>query len=483
MPWSGSLPGLGEPVDQAALEVPGVVVVLQPRGARGRERDHQLAEHVGLPLLHGSVADPHRPRPGVPGEVVEGVLGKVPGAVDGVHDLEVVRVAGHGAQQPVPPEPRLVGVPGVDQRLDGQGGVAQPAVAVVPVPLAAELLGQRGGRGGDDAARLLVGHQAEREQRAADDVHVRHVVVALRCPGGVGGDRRLDRTVRARRRPVVGRDPGHREGQLVPGLDRELVDVAVAVGDRQTRPAQHELVRAGDGGDHLLAVDLAAPHPGRDGAVVHPDHPLVPEPHRAADARQPAYDVGPVVAGRHHVEQGDRAGVRGEGGLEGGGVSDVLSRHLVAGRRLELPVPVVVVAEQAREAGGRVEPRQAEPVDRAVLADQRGGVPVADEGIVLDRQRHVGNSSLVRHRHQDARKGEPPAAQALDLLRAAGATLATAESLTGGRLAALLTAVPGASAVYRGGVVTYASDVKVDAAGGPGGGRRAVRSGVAGVRG
>ena len=73
----------------------------------------------------------------------------------------------------------------------------------------------------------------------------------------------------------------------------------------------------------------------------------------------------------------------------------------------------------------------------------------------------------MRHRHQDARKGEPPAAQALQLLRAAGATLATAESLTGGRLASLLTAVPGASAVYRGGVVAYASDVKVDLLGVP----------------
>ena len=46
------------------------------------------------------------------------------------------------------------------------------------------------------------------------------------------------------------------------------------------------------------------------------------------------------------------------------------------------------------------------------------------------------------------------------LLRAAGATLSTAESLTGGRLAAALTAVPGASATYVGGVVAYATDVK-----------------------
>ena len=39
-------------------------------------------------------------------------------------------------------------------------------------------------------------------------------------------------------------------------------------------------------------------------------------------------------------------------------------------------------------------------------------------------------------------------------------TLAVAESLTGGRIAAAVTAVPGASAVFRGGVVAYATDVK-----------------------
>ena len=46
------------------------------------------------------------------------------------------------------------------------------------------------------------------------------------------------------------------------------------------------------------------------------------------------------------------------------------------------------------------------------------------------------------------------------LLRAAGQTLATAESLTGGRLAAELTALSGASDVYVGGVVTYATELK-----------------------
>jgi nicotinamide-nucleotide amidase len=48
-----------------------------------------------------------------------------------------------------------------------------------------------------------------------------------------------------------------------------------------------------------------------------------------------------------------------------------------------------------------------------------------------------------------------------------GLTCATAESLTGGLIGAHLTSVPGTSATYRGGVVTYATDTKASLLGVP----------------
>ena len=48
----------------------------------------------------------------------------------------------------------------------------------------------------------------------------------------------------------------------------------------------------------------------------------------------------------------------------------------------------------------------------------------------------------------------------LERLRLKGLTLATAESLTGGGIGSALTAIPGASEVYKGGVVSYVNEVK-----------------------
>jgi nicotinamide-nucleotide amidase len=55
----------------------------------------------------------------------------------------------------------------------------------------------------------------------------------------------------------------------------------------------------------------------------------------------------------------------------------------------------------------------------------------------------------------------------LDLCKQQGLTLALAESLTGGMISSRLCDIPGASAAFRGAIVSYASDVKFDVLGVP----------------
>ncbi|TDB70147.1 CinA family protein [Micromonospora sp. KC721] len=60
-----------------------------------------------------------------------------------------------------------------------------------------------------------------------------------------------------------------------------------------------------------------------------------------------------------------------------------------------------------------------------------------------------------------------PAAAAVHLLHERGETLATVESLTGGLLSASIVEIAGVSGVYRGGLVTYATELKSQLAGVP----------------
>ena len=55
----------------------------------------------------------------------------------------------------------------------------------------------------------------------------------------------------------------------------------------------------------------------------------------------------------------------------------------------------------------------------------------------------------------------------IETLKARGETVSVAESLTGGGLGHALTAVPGASEVFIGGIIAYTSDVKVNFLGVP----------------
>jgi nicotinamide-nucleotide amidase len=68
-------------------------------------------------------------------------------------------------------------------------------------------------------------------------------------------------------------------------------------------------------------------------------------------------------------------------------------------------------------------------------------------------------------RTPDGGAAVPAAADIVAVLRRRGETLGCAESLTGGLVAAAVTDVPGASAVLRGGIISYATDVKASVLG------------------
>src|SRR5207248_796082 len=111
------------------------------------------------------------------------------------------------------------------ERLDGQTGVADPRVAVIPVALAADRLRQRGGRGGDDRAGGTIGEALQHPRAEAHELAMGTLVdVVLLLPRAPPRDRvgkalgdplRVERLGRGR----VWRDPLQREADLLAGAD------------------------------------------------------------------------------------------------------------------------------------------------------------------------------------------------------------------------------------------------------------------------
>lgn len=118
----------------------------------------------------------------------------------------------------------------------------------------------------------------------------------------------------------------------------------------------------------------------------------------------------------------------------------------------------------------------------AFLADERLGIRVRltakaanathARSLLIDEADRIRPllGDIVYAEAQDAADCPSPEKTVLQLLLAQNKTLAVAESLTGGLIGARLTSVPGASRVFRGALVSYASDIKfrlLDVAPGP----------------
>ncbi len=118
----------------------------------------------------------------------------------------------------------------------------------------------------------------------------------------------------------------------------------------------------------------------------------------------------------------------------------------------------------------RVAEREGVQLDRLEITTclRRGEIEVVTRYEPPADDIYAAFEAVVRRRHADtlfSDDGSTIDQQVASLLRDGGQTIATAESCTGGLLAARLTDPPGASDYVRGAIVAYANDVKSAVAG------------------
>src|SRR5699024_8096381 len=197
--------------------------------------------------------------------------------------------------------------PGADECFQGDGGITQPAVSVVPVANTTDLLGQGGGGCGNDPTRGPVGQGLEGDEGADDGFSVRTVVGALVdpvLPETLGAGERLLRV------QVVGFD--HLGG--VPGHDKGH---ALSRGDGEGGVVGEVVALQGDGGAVPDGVGSGAGHQVGPGTVYPRHHVSVVEAqaqvgfhtHRPAHPLDDAHHVWGASAWRHEVDDTHRPGV------------------------------------------------------------------------------------------------------------------------------------------------------------------------------
>ena len=182
------------------------------------------------------------------------------------------------------------------------------------------------------------------------------------------------------RRILVRRVPSQGERDALAFLHRELRDRAHVFAARVCMRAEAQRIRSRD----CKARVVGASNPRHDTAVVEADDKLRPHLDAAAHPLDDAHDVRRLAARRHEVEDAHDAFRCLPGRLEHHRVVEVSACRLAFADRCEQPAAVLGRSEQRGEAGARVEAGETQPIDRTATLDQRSGLQVPDERIVLD---------------------------------------------------------------------------------------------------
>jgi hypothetical protein len=126
-------------------------------------------------------------------------------------------------------------------------------------------------------------------------------------------------------------------------------------------------------------------HPGHDVPVIEAQGQLASHPDVSVQPHHDPHDVRHLVAGRHEVDDPDGTVVSFPLGFQDEGVPAVATPRAAAPScRGEEPAAGFGGVQERIEAGWRIEPRQAQPVNRPFSTDQGRRVQIPDHRIILD---------------------------------------------------------------------------------------------------
>lgn len=244
--------------------------------------------------------------------------------------------------------------------------------------------------------------------------------------------------------------------------------------DDLTRPALAELL------DEPLVEDATA-RGWLEAAAAEAGRPLLPaslvQAHRPRSARLVRNDVG-TAPGLIVPGTADRADVI----CLPGPPAELVPMFDACIAQLIRPAPGQAILTEVVQCYGLAEPEVAARLGELMDRHRNPLVGTTPSGgLVSVRVRFQGQTDIGRERLDETVRqirdrlgwvvfatGERTLAEAvIDLLRAAGKTVSSVESCTGGLLGAMLTAVAGASDVYVGGWVTYTNRLKTELVGVP----------------
>lgn len=309
--------------------------------------------------------------------------------------------------QPGDERPGLFGEAQPQQGVHGEGGVTDPGEAVVPVAFAAQLLRESRGRGGHQGAARCEGHELERDRGTLHHLAPAPGVAGLRQPRAPERHGLVEEPL-VRVQADLGRWPlgAHLQHQsaLLTGLQRHRqAQGAVLV---RENVEESLVLRFTDGvhgefGAVLRGEDRSVPGDLRlvlRASVVEPRGDLHLERHAAAHTADQTHQT---VAGsdrrtrhRHEVDHLAGARLRHEPCHQDRRTGQVqLLGRMGRMHRPDRAVTALLLVQQRPEDTGRVEPRGAEPVDRALGGHQRRGLQIADETVVLDQWIAVHHSA------------------------------------------------------------------------------------------